>query len=77
MLGLGAQEILLISILALLVFGPRKLAETARELGTALGEARARLDEARTELASADYPDEWFEGRGPRTDDLFDERSER
>ena len=75
MFGLGAQEIFFISLLALLVFGPGRLMEAARELGVFLGRARARLTELGAELASADHPDEWFEGHGPRMEDLFDERT--
>lgn len=38
MFGLGLQEILLILIVALLIFGAAKLPEIGRSLGKALGE---------------------------------------
>ncbi|MGO0122045.1 twin-arginine translocase TatA/TatE family subunit [Desulfothermobacter acidiphilus] len=40
MLGLGAQEIILILAVALIVFGPGKLPELGRYLGKALREFR-------------------------------------
>jgi Sec-independent protein translocase protein TatA len=74
--GVGAPEALFISLVALLVFGPRGLAEVARGWGSLLGKARRRLDEAMAELTSEDYPDEWFEGHGRQQENLFDERPE-
>ena len=76
MFGVGAPEALFISLVALLVFGSRRLAEVAREWGSLLGKARRRLDEAMAELTSEDYPDEWFEGHGRQQENLFDERPE-
>ena len=76
MFGVGAPEALFISLVALLVFGPRGLAEVARGWGSLLGKARRRLDEAMAELTSEDYPDEWFEGHGRQQENLFDERPE-
>ena len=61
MFGVGAPEALLIGLVALLVFGPERLTGAAREWGAVVGRARRKLDEVGTELASADYPDEWFE----------------
>ncbi len=40
MFGLGWQEILLIFVIALLIFGPRKLPEIGRSLGKAIAEFR-------------------------------------
>ena len=74
MFGVDAAEALFISLVALLVFGPGRLAEAARETGAMLGKARRKLDEARAELAAADYPDEWFEGHDRQTEDLFHKR---
>ena len=56
--SLGVPELLFILVLALLVFGPRKLPEIGRTLGRALGEfRRATSDLKRTldvELSSED-----------------------
>lgn len=76
MFGVGAPEALFISLVALLIFGPRRLAEVARGWGSLLGKARRSLDEAMAELTSEDYPDEWFEGHGRQQENLFDERPE-
>lgn len=37
---LGVQEIVLIFVIALIVFGPKKLPELGRSIGKALGELR-------------------------------------
>ena len=76
MFGVGAPEALFISLVALLIFGPRRLAEVARGWGSLLGKVRRSLDEAMAELTSEDYPDEWFEGYGRQQENLFDERPE-
>jgi sec-independent protein translocase protein TatB len=70
--GVGAPEALLIGLVALLVFGPARLTGVAREWGAVVGRARRELDEVRTELASADYPDEWLENRDREQEDLFE-----
>lgn len=75
MFGVTTPEVLLIVLVALLVFGPARLTRAAREWGAVLGEARRKLYEAKTELASLDYPDEWFEDRDREQEDLFDRRS--
>ena len=72
MFGVGAPEALLIGLVALLVFGPERLTGAAREWGAIVGRARRELDRVRTELASADYPDEWLEGGDREREDLFE-----
>lgn len=72
MFGVVAPEALLIGLVALLVFGPARLTGAAREWGSVVGRARRKLDEVRTELASADYPDEWLENRDREREDLFE-----
>lgn len=51
-MNLGASEVLFISILALLIFGPQKLPELLRMLGKAVGEFRRATSEVRDELMS-------------------------
>jgi Tat protein translocase TatB subunit len=66
MFGIGAQEIVIIGLLFLLIFGPSKLPQIARDLGHFVNEARRSIDEFKEELtAEAD------------DDDDDDERDER
>lgn len=44
-LGVGPAELLVILIIALLVFGPAKLPQVAKDLGQAIGKWRQALDE--------------------------------
>ncbi|TKJ31176.1 MAG: twin-arginine translocase TatA/TatE family subunit [Chloroflexi bacterium B3_Chlor] len=43
--GVGPAELLLILIIALLIFGPTKLPEIAKDLGKSIGKWRQALDE--------------------------------
>ncbi len=47
MLGIGFQEIVVIVILALIIFGPQKLPELARILGRGMREFRRAADDFR------------------------------
>ena len=63
MFGIGGQEIVIIGLLFLVIFGPSKLPQMARDLGRFVGEARRSIDEFRDELtAAADEDDEDEEG---------------
>ncbi len=48
--SIGGPEILLLFLLALLLFGPRKLPEIGRTIGRAVGEFRRATTEFRTSL---------------------------
>lgn len=50
MSNIGLPEILMILIVALLVFGPRKLPEMGKSIGQALREFRGHTDAASAEL---------------------------
>ena len=50
MLDIGFQELLLILVIALLVFGPKKLPELGRSIGRALREFRRASDEFRSTI---------------------------
>ncbi|MDA1094686.1 MAG: twin-arginine translocase TatA/TatE family subunit [Acidobacteria bacterium] len=51
MLGsIGMSELLIIGVIALLVFGPRKLPELGRSLGKSLGEFKRASNELRNTL---------------------------
>jgi TatA/E family protein of Tat protein translocase len=50
MLDIGLQELLLILVIALLVFGPKKLPELGRAIGRALREFRRASDEFRSTI---------------------------
>jgi Tat protein translocase TatB subunit len=52
MFGIGAQELVVVALIALVVFGPRRLPQMARDLGRFVREARHSLDEFKEELGS-------------------------
>jgi sec-independent protein translocase protein TatB len=54
MFGIGAQELVVVALIALVVFGPRRLPQMARELGHFVSEARHSIDEFKEELSSED-----------------------
>jgi Tat protein translocase TatB subunit len=58
MFGIGGQEIVIIALLFLVIFGPSKLPQMARDLGRFVGEARRSIDEFRDELTAAADEDE-------------------
>ena len=59
MFGIGAQEIVIIGLLFLVIFGPNKLPQMARDLGRFVNEARASIEEFKEELtAETDDDDE-------------------
>jgi Tat protein translocase TatB subunit len=56
MLNIGAPELLVIVVVALLVFGPNRLPELARNVGKAVGEVRRVADGFQAEVARATKP---------------------
>ena len=54
MLDIGMQELIIIFVVALVVFGPRKLPELARALGRGVGELKRAMYEIRHTMEEAD-----------------------
>jgi Tat protein translocase TatB subunit len=51
MFGIGPQELVVVALIALVMFGPRSLPQMARELGRFVSEARHSIDEFKEELS--------------------------
>lgn len=66
----GWQEILLILVLALLVFGPRRLPELGRTLGRALAEFRRATTDLKRTLNAEIALEEGERSRTPRRPEL-------
>src|ERR687887_408732 len=56
MFGIGAEELIVIFIIALFVLGPERLPSLARDLGKAMRELRRASDELTEEFLRADQP---------------------
>ena len=52
MFGVGPSELVMVFLLVLLLFGPSKLPQMARDIGRFVGEARRSIDEFKDELTS-------------------------
>ncbi len=52
MFGIGVQEMLLVGLLFLVIFGPSKLPEMARDFGRFVNEARRSVEEFKEDLVS-------------------------
>lgn len=52
-MGIGGMEILVILVIALIVFGPKKLPEMGRSLGKAIREFKSAGNELQEELTKA------------------------
>ncbi len=50
MFGLGMQELVIILVIALIIFGPRKLPELGRSLGKSIGEFKKASSELRNTI---------------------------
>jgi sec-independent protein translocase protein TatB len=55
--GIGFQEMVIIGVLFLVLFGPSKLPQMARDLGRFVNEARRSIDEFKEEL-TAEYDED-------------------
>lgn len=58
MFDLGIQELVVIFVVALLVFGPKRLPELARTMGKGVGQLRKAMFEIKSEVESEMGPDE-------------------
>ena len=56
-MSLGPEKIILILVVALIVFGPQRLPEIARQVGAAMRELRRMQDTVRGELDHVLHPD--------------------
>ena len=52
MFGIGPQELMILGLLLLVVFGPRKASSLARDVGHFVKETRRPVEEFKAELAS-------------------------
>jgi Tat protein translocase TatB subunit len=57
-MSLGPAEILVILVVALIAFGPKRLPEVSRQVGNAMRELRRMQDSVREELQSVLHGDE-------------------
>jgi Tat protein translocase TatB subunit len=55
--GIGAQEMVIIGLLLLVIFGPGKLPGMARDFGRFVSEARRSVEEFKEDLASEEGGD--------------------
>jgi TatA/E family protein of Tat protein translocase len=56
--GIGGEELVIIGLLFLVIFGPSKLSQVARDLGRFVNQSRRSVDEFKSELISGDDEDE-------------------
>ena len=64
--GIGAPEILMVAVIGLIVFGPRRLPEIARSLGKSFAEFKRQASEIRSEFESGLDPEVEDEKPPPR-----------
>ena len=56
--GIGFNELIIVGLLFLILFGPSKLPQMARDIGKFVSEARRSMDEFKSELISTGDEDE-------------------
>jgi Sec-independent protein translocase protein TatA len=54
--GIGPQELMIVALLLLVVFGPQKASSMARDLGRFVSEARRPVEELKSELGATGEP---------------------
>jgi sec-independent protein translocase protein TatB len=69
-MSLGPEKIILILVVALIVFGPQRLPEIARQVGAMIRELRRMQDSVRGELEQVLHPDFTAPNADARTADL-------
>ena len=75
MFGIGAQELIIILVVALVVFGPKRLPELARSLGRGLAEFRRASSDLRHTLNQEPEPDPPSGAKGGDQEDVAPELS--
>jgi sec-independent protein translocase protein TatB len=63
--GIGMQEMVIIGLIVLVIFGPSKLPSMARDLGRFVKEARRSVEEFKKDLVSEEDGQEPGKGRPP------------
>ena len=63
--GFGFGEVILIAMLVLIVFGPRRLPEITRTIGKGIREFRKGMNEIQRELEAAGRETQWQSPPGP------------
>ena len=66
--SIGMPELIIILVLALIIFGPRKLPELGRSLGKSLGEFRRASNELRSTLEEEIRVEEQKTPAAPKTE---------
>jgi len=74
MFGIGGQEIVIIGLLFLVIFGPSKLPQMARDVGRFVNEARRSIDEFKEELTSVEDDEDDKKSRKRARRDSEDDR---
>lgn len=73
MFGVNTPEVILISLLVLVVFGPARLPGLARELAALERKIRRAAEDLSAAFVQPDnYPDEWF-ASGPKFQEVIEE----
>ena len=61
MFGIGMQEMVIVGLLFLVIFGPKKVPDMARDIGRFVNEARRSIEEFKEDLVSEEE-----DGKEPR-----------